>query len=200
MSEQKANLLQTLKAIDDLMDKYLSESSVEKAVSLCYIVEHGFDDARQRIVLKFGSLKPYIEVLEALQRAGISSIPEDAKGLVSAKKIILRQLLIKDALSVIDKLDPLVKDVVAVILLVFENVGELPSNTEDIFRLYQTLTGKTLPTAVKGELYRYLHQLHILDLRYGSYYFSSDAPYILRALKDRVPKIIIEFKSEQEKK
>jgi hypothetical protein len=62
MSEQKADLLQVLKVIDDLMNKYLSEGSVEKAVSLYYIVVHGFDVARQYIMLKFGSVKPYIEV------------------------------------------------------------------------------------------------------------------------------------------
>jgi len=59
MGEQKVDVLQTLKAIDDLMDKYLSGGSVEKAVSLCYIVEHGFDVARQHIILKFGSLIIY---------------------------------------------------------------------------------------------------------------------------------------------
>jgi hypothetical protein len=116
------------------------------------------------------------------------------------KKIILRQHIIRDALNVIDKLDPLVKNIVVVALLILENTGDLPSSTEYVISLYQILTGETLPATVKEELYRYLYRLHILDLRYGSYYFSSDAPYILKALRDKVPKIIIEFKSEQEKK
>jgi hypothetical protein len=38
------------------MNKYLAEGSVEEAVSLYYIVVHGFDVTRQYIILKFGFL------------------------------------------------------------------------------------------------------------------------------------------------
>jgi hypothetical protein len=192
MSEQITESLQTLKAIDELIDKYLNEDSVEKAVSLYYIVEHGFDAACRYILLKFGSLKLCIEVIEDLKRAGVSSIPGDAKRLVDAKRLILRQYLIKDALNVIDKLDPLIKNIIAIILLMFENVRDLSQNIEEIFRIYQFLTGEILPKAVKEELYRYLYRLHILDPYFNQ--FSPDAPYILKALKDKVPRIVIEFK------
>ncbi|NAZ11151.1 MAG: hypothetical protein GU361_00255 [Desulfurococcales archaeon] len=192
MSEQIAESLQTLKAIDELIDKYLSEGSVEKAVSLCYIVEHGFDAACRYILLKFSSLKPCLEVIEDLKKAGVSSIPGDAKRLVEAKRLILRQYLIRDALDIIDKLDPLVKNIVAIALLMFENIRDLSQNiAEEIFRLYQILIGEILPNAVKEELCRYLYRLHILDPYFNR--LSPDAPYILKALKDKVPRIIIEF-------
>ena len=205
MSEQKVEAIQVLKAIEELMDKYLSEGSVEKAKSLYFIVMSGFDYARLYTVLKFGSLKPYTIVLEDLQKANVSSILDEAKGLIDAKKIALRQLLINDALNVIDKLDPMVKRIVAIALLILERGENLSGDIDEVFKIYQILTGERIPDEVKEELSRYLYRLHILELSSyylgrGSYVWGPNAPYILKALKDKVPKVVIEFKYEQERK
>jgi len=204
MSEQKLEAIQVLKAIEELMDKYLSEGSVEKAVSLYFIVMSGLDYARLYTALKFGSLKPYTIVLEDLQKANVSSILDEAKRLIDAKKIALRQLLINDALNVIDKLDPMVKRIVAIALLILERGENLSGDIDEVFKIYQILTGERIPDEVKEELSRYLYRLHILELsRYylgrGSYVWSPNAPYILKALKGKVPKVVIEFKYEQER-
>ena len=200
MSEQKVDLLQVLKALEELMDKYLNEGSIEKALALHYIVMSGYDYARLYIMLKFGSLKHYTLVLEDLQKAGVSSIPDEAKRLMDVKKVALRQLLINDALNVIDKLDPMVKKIVATALLMFEHGESLSGDIDGVFRIYQILTGERIPDEVKEELSRYLYRLHLVELSSyylgrGSYVWSSNAPYILKALKSKVPKIVIEFKN-----
>jgi DNA-binding protein Fis len=205
MSEQKVETLQVLKALEELMDKYLSEGSVEKALALYYIVMSGHDYARLYIMLKFGSLKPYTLVLEDMQKANVSSIPDEVKKLMDVKKVALRQLLINDALNVIDKLDPMVKKIVATALLMFEHGESLSGGIDEVFKIYQILTGERIPDEVKEELSRYLYRLHLVELRgyylgRGSYEWSPNAPYILKALKNKIPKIIIEFRSEQEKK
>jgi hypothetical protein len=204
MSEQKVEILQVLKVIEELIDRYLSEGSVDKAVALYYIVISGLEYARLYVMLKFGSLKPYTMVLEDLQKANVSSIPDEAKKLIDVKKIALRQLLINDALNIIDRLDPTVKKIVATALLIFGHTGSLSGNVEEVFKIYQILSNEKIPDEVKEELSRYLYRLHLVELSShyyygrGSYEWSSNAPYILKALKDKVPKIVIEFKYEQE--
>jgi hypothetical protein len=134
MSEQKVEILQVLKVIEELMDRYLSEGSVDKAVALYYIVISGLEYARLYVMLKFGSLKPYIMVLEDLQKANVSSIPDEAKKLIDVKKIALRQLLINDALNIIDRLDPTVKKIVTTALLIFGHTGSLSGNVEEVLK------------------------------------------------------------------
>jgi hypothetical protein len=207
MSKQNIDVTQTLKIIEGLIDEYISRSSIDKAFALHYIIIHGFEVARTNIMLKFGSLKPYTEVLEDLNKVGINNIPDEAKTLMKVKSVMLKQPLVKDALDMIDRLDPSIKKVIAIALLLFEHGLITPGEEINIlFDIYRALTGENLLDRIKEELSRYLYRLHIVELRYysesedrGEYSWSYYSPYIIIALKDKVPRVIIEFRDEHER-
>lgn len=193
--------IEVLKAIEDLLEKYIKEESIEKLLCLYYIVFEGHDTARRIIVTKFGSLKPYLQVSEDLSKAGVTTIPGETKQLLSARESELIQLLIKDARTVAEKFDVLARRIVALALLIFENKHELPRRVEELFDMYEFLTGVHIPRKVREEYAKILFRVHLIKDTYYSEW-SSLAPYILRALKDKVPNITIEFKEEhkEEKK
>jgi hypothetical protein len=190
------NDLQILKGLEELLEGYLSEGSVDKALTLYYITEHGYDLARKKSLMEFSSLKPYLQVVEDLGRVGVNTIPQEAKNILRAKEDELIQLLMRDARDAIEKYDILTKRLVALALLLFENSHELPSSPDMLYYIYEALTGERIPKQVREEHNRHLLRLHILTSGFGTLYWSVYAPYILRALKDKVPRIIVEFKTE----
>jgi len=113
LSSVQLSDVQLLKAIEELLDNYLKEGSLDKALTLYYVIEEGLEDAKRCVLKEFGSLKPYLQVVEDLNRAGISALPtalyssrELARDLLSAREAELVQLLIKDSRELIEKLDP----------------------------------------------------------------------------------------------
>ena len=197
MSSVGLSDVQLLKAVEELLDSYLKEGSLDKALTLYYVIEEGPEGAKSCVLKEFGSLKPYLQVVEDLNRAGISALPDTlyslrelVRDLLSAREAELVQLLIKDSRELIEKLDPLAKRLVALALTYFENRRQLPSSVEDLCDVYEALTGEHIPEKVRRELEGHFYRLHLLS-RYG---WSPRALYVLRALRDRVPSVVFEFK------
>jgi len=197
LSSVQPSNVQLLKAIEELLDNYLKEGSLDKALTLYYVIEEGLEDAKRCVLKEFGSLKPYLQVVEDLNRAGISALPtalyssrELARDLLSAREAELVQLLIKDSRELIEKLDPLAKRLVALALTYFENRRQLPSSVEDLCDVYEALTGEHIPEKVRRELKGHFYRLHLLSCD-G---WSPRALYMLKALRDKVPSVIFEFK------
>jgi len=187
---------QALKAIEELLESYIGEGSVEKALTLYYVVNDGLDYARRRVIVKFGSLRPYIQVLEDLGKLGVTTVPAEARELLKAKEGDVVQLLVRNSREVIDRLDILTRRLVALALRVFENSRRMPEDVEELYNMYEALTGEHLPDDVRKEYTRNLLRLHLVDPDYPSRW-TSHAPYILRVLKDKVPEIMFAFKDEQ---
>ena len=192
--------IETLRAIEDLLEKYLKEESIEKLLSLYYIILQGHDTARRLIIMKFGSVKPYLQVSEDLSKAGVTEVPGEAKHLLSARESELNQLLIKDARALVEKFDVLTQRIVALALLILENKRALPGKVEELFDIYEFLTGEHIPQEARKECIRALLRVHLVRIR-GDYstYLEWDplASYILKALKGVIPNIIVEFKEER---
>ena len=64
----------------------------------------------------------------------------------------------------------MVKRIVAITLLMLERGEGLSGDINEVFKIYQILTGERIPDEVKEELSRYLYRLHILEL--SSYYLG----------------------------
>jgi len=188
--------IQTLKAIEELLESYIKEGSVEKTLALYYIVDAGFDSARSRVIVKSGSLKPYIQVLEDLSKLGVTAVPSGARELLKAKEDEMMQLLARNSREIIDRLDILTRRLVALALRVFENKHKMPENVEELYNMYEALTGEHLPDKVREEYTRNLLRLHLVKPEYPRYW-DSYAPYILMVLKDKVPEIVFAFKERQ---
>jgi hypothetical protein len=193
--------IQEVKTIEELFEKYAKEGSLEKLLVLYKIVQDGLDAARIDTIARLGTVKPFLEVYEDLVAGKISSIPFEAKELLKAREPELIPLLVRDASSRIEKLDPLTQRLVALLVLVLENKHGLPSLVGDLYDLYEVLTGEHIPEEARRECSRNLLELHLLEtLYFDTYKWSPYAPYILRALKNKVPKVLVEFKMESEEK
>jgi len=193
--------IQEVKTIEELFEKYAKEGSLEKLLVLYKIVQDGLDAARIDTIARLGTVKPFLEVYEDLVAGKISSIPIEAKELLKAREAELIPLLVRDASSRTEKLDPLTQRLVALLVLMLENKHRLPSLVEDLYDLYEVLTGEHIPEEARRECSRNLHELHLVDTLYFDIYkWSPHAPYILRALKNKVPKVLVEFKMESEEK
>ena len=188
--------IQALKAIEELLESYIKEGSVEKTLALYYVVDAGFDSARSRVIVKFGSLKPYIQVLEDLSKLGVTAVPSGARELLRAKEDEIMQLLARNSREVIDRLDILTRRLVALALRVFENKHKMPENVEELYNMYEALTGEHLPDKVREEYTRNLLRLHLISPGYPRYW-DSYAPYILMVLKDKVPEMVLAFKEKE---
>jgi len=193
--------IQGVKTIEELFEKYAQEGSLEKLLVLYKIVQDGLDAARIDTIARLGTVKPFFEVYEDLVAGKISSIPIDARELLKTKEEELIQLLVKDARSRIEKLDPLMQRLVALLVLMLENKHSLLSPVEHLYDLYEVLTGEHIPEEVRRECSRNLHKLHLVEiLYYNNYTWSPHAPYILRALKNKVPRVLVEFKIESDER
>jgi len=77
----------------------------------------------------------------------LTTIPAETKQLldVDAKESELVQLLINDTRNVIERLNILTRELIALALLIFKNGHCLLEDVEEFYNMYEALTGEHFP-------------------------------------------------------